>query len=89
MHPRVVAPEQLAFVDVVLSTHGHTDHLDGETLRAIGAPLVAPAGIVELARERSGGEVTAISRGRDRSRSAASASRPSRPSIPASTASAT
>ena len=61
--PRVVAPEQLAFVDVVLSTHGHTDHLDGETLRAIGAPLVAPAGIVPLARERSGGEVTAISEG--------------------------
>ena len=44
MAPRVVAPEQLAFVDVVLSTHGHTDHLDAETLRAIGAPLVAPAG---------------------------------------------
>ena len=47
----------------MLSTHGHTDHLDGETLRAIGAPLVAPAGIVELARGRSGGEVTAISEG--------------------------
>ena len=63
MAPRVVAPEQLAFVDVVLSTHGHTDHLDGETLRAIGAPVVAPARIVELARERSGGEVTPISEG--------------------------
>jgi len=63
MHSRVVAPEQLAFVDIVLSTHGHTDHLDGETLRAIGAPLVVPAGIVELARERSGGEVTVISEG--------------------------
>ena len=63
MHPHVVAPEQLAFVDVVLSTHGHTDHLDGETLRAIGAPVVAPARIVELARERSGGEVTPISEG--------------------------
>lgn len=62
MTRRVVAPEQLAFVDVVLSTHGHTDHLDGETLRAIGAPLVAPAGIVELARERSG-EVTGITEG--------------------------
>ena len=61
--PPVVDPERLTFVDVVLSTHGHTDHLDGETLRAIGAPLVAPAGIVELARERSGGEVTAISEG--------------------------
>lgn len=63
MHPRVVAPEQLAFADVVLSTHGHTDHLDAETLRAIGAPLVAPARIVELARERSGGEVTPIAEG--------------------------
>ena len=63
MRPRVVEPEQLAFADVVLSTHGHTDHLDAETLRAIGAPLVAPAGILELARERSGGEVTPISEG--------------------------
>ena len=63
MHPRAVAPEQLAFVDVVLSTHGHTDHLDGETLQAIGAPLVAPAGIVELARERSGCDVTPIVEG--------------------------
>ena len=63
MAPRVVAPERLTFVDVVLSTHGHTDHLDGETLRAIGTPLVAPTGIVELARERSGGEVTGISEG--------------------------
>ena len=60
---RVVAPERLAFVDVVLSTHGHTDHLDAETLQAIGAPVVAPTGIVELARERSGGEVTGISEG--------------------------
>jgi L-ascorbate metabolism protein UlaG (beta-lactamase superfamily) len=63
MAPRVVAPEQLAFVDVVLSTHGHTDHLDGETLRAIGAPVVAPARIAGLAHERSGAEVTPISEG--------------------------
>ena len=63
MRPRVVAPEQLAYVDVVLSTHGHTDHLDAETLRAVGAPVVAPARIVELARERSGGEVTGVSEG--------------------------
>jgi L-ascorbate metabolism protein UlaG (beta-lactamase superfamily) len=61
--PRVVSPEQLAFVDVVLATHGHTDHLDAETLRAVGAPLVAPARIVALARERSGREVTGISQG--------------------------
>jgi L-ascorbate metabolism protein UlaG (beta-lactamase superfamily) len=60
---RVVAPERLGFADAVLSTHGHTDHLDAETLRAIGAPVIAPAGIVELARERSGGEVTGVSEG--------------------------
>lgn len=63
LRPRVVAPEELSFVDVVLSTHGHGDHLDGETLRAVGAPLVAPARIVELARERSGVAVTPISEG--------------------------
>ena len=63
MTRRVVAPERLAFVDVVLSTHGHTDHLDAETLRAIGAPLVCPAGIVELARERRGAEVTGVAEG--------------------------
>ena len=63
MAARVAAPEQLAFVDVVLSTHGHTDHLDAETLQAIGAPVVAPTRIVELARERSGGKVTGISEG--------------------------
>ena len=63
MTRRVVAPERLTFVDVVLSTHGHTDHLDEETLRAIGASLVVPSGIVDLARERSGGEVTGLSEG--------------------------
>ena len=60
---RVVAPEQLAFADAVLSTHAHGDHLDEETLRAIGAPVVAPAGTVELARELSGAEVTGASEG--------------------------
>ena len=63
MTRRVVAPERLGFADVVLSTHGHGDHLDEETLRAIGAPVVAPAGTVELARRRSGAEVTGVSEG--------------------------
>jgi L-ascorbate metabolism protein UlaG (beta-lactamase superfamily) len=63
MTRRVVAPERLGFADVVLSTHGHGDHLDQETLRAIGAPVVAPARTVELARERSGGEVVGVSEG--------------------------
>ena len=32
MTERVIAPERLDFIDVVTSTHNHTDHLDGETL---------------------------------------------------------
>jgi L-ascorbate metabolism protein UlaG (beta-lactamase superfamily) len=32
MTERVVAPEQLGFVDVVTSSHLHTDHMDAETL---------------------------------------------------------
>ena len=39
MTERVVAPERLDFVDVVTSTHNHTDHLDAETL----LPLLAAA----------------------------------------------
>lgn len=33
----VIDPARLAFADIVTSTHNHTDHLDGETLR----PLLA------------------------------------------------
>jgi L-ascorbate metabolism protein UlaG (beta-lactamase superfamily) len=32
MSERVIAPEQLDFIDIVTSSHNHTDHLDGETL---------------------------------------------------------
>jgi len=32
MTGRVIAPERLDFVDVVTSSHNHTDHLDAETL---------------------------------------------------------
>ena len=32
MTERVVAPEHLDFIDVVTSSHNHTDHLDAETL---------------------------------------------------------
>ena len=35
MTERVVAPERLDFIDVVTSTHNHTDHLDAETLRPL------------------------------------------------------
>ena len=32
MTERIIAPERLDFIDVVTSSHNHTDHLDGETL---------------------------------------------------------
>ncbi len=32
---RVIAPGRLGFVNVVTSSHNHTDHLDGETLTAL------------------------------------------------------
>jgi L-ascorbate metabolism protein UlaG (beta-lactamase superfamily) len=32
MTERVISPERLDFIDVVTSSHNHTDHLDGETL---------------------------------------------------------
>jgi L-ascorbate metabolism protein UlaG (beta-lactamase superfamily) len=34
---RCVDPARLGFVTHALSTHGHTDHFDGESLRAIAA----------------------------------------------------
>jgi L-ascorbate metabolism protein UlaG (beta-lactamase superfamily) len=57
MTRRVVDPRRLDFVDVVCSTHGHTDHLDAETLKPIiasGAALVCPAANRELATDRLG-----------------------------------
>jgi L-ascorbate metabolism protein UlaG (beta-lactamase superfamily) len=32
MTERVISPDQLDFIDVVTSSHNHTDHLDGDTL---------------------------------------------------------
>ena len=51
----VIDPARLDFVDVVTSSHAHTDHLDGETLRALGsAPIVAPEAHRSLVVERAG-----------------------------------
>lgn len=55
----VVAPERLNFVDVVTSSHGHTDHLDKETLVPLfranpKLELICPEAIRELVVDRLG-----------------------------------
>jgi len=57
MTRRVIAPDALPPVDVVTSTHNHTDHLDAETLGPVldnGAALVCPAANAAFAQERLG-----------------------------------
>ena len=56
---RVVPPERLDFIDVITSSHNHTDHLDAETLLAVmkaspPARLVVPAANRSFAAQRLG-----------------------------------
>jgi len=56
---RCIDPALLRMVDVVTSSHHHTDHLDAATLIPLAAdrpplPLVLPAATLELARTRLG-----------------------------------
>ena len=52
----VVEPSALRFADVVTSSHAHSDHLDADTLRALGpdVAIVAPEAHRELVIERAG-----------------------------------
>lgn len=57
MMPPPIAVEDLPRPDIVLVTHGHTDHLDPETLAPLHArfpdvPFVVPASCEALARDR-------------------------------------
>ena len=57
MTARVIAPEQLDFIDVVTSSHNHTDHLDAETLGPLlrvnpGIRLVIPEANRQFVAER-------------------------------------
>lgn len=57
MTERVVAPEKLDFVDLVTSSHNHTDHLDGETLIPLlkanpTLTVIVPRANVSFAAER-------------------------------------
>ena len=59
MTERVVAPERLDFIDVVTSSHNHTDHLDKDTLQPLmranpKLELVIPEGNREFVVDRLG-----------------------------------
>lgn len=59
MSERVIDPERLDFIDIVTSSHAHTDHLDPETLAPLfrvnpGLRFIVPASIAPLAAERAG-----------------------------------
>jgi L-ascorbate metabolism protein UlaG (beta-lactamase superfamily) len=68
MSRRVIDPAHLTGIMVITASHGHTDHLDAETLRELrkadrqspkpsNPSFVAPRAIESLARERWGGNV--------------------------------
>ncbi len=54
-----VQPEQIGFVDLVLCTHAHTDHMDPGTLKPLlaanpSASMIAPRAMRQQAIDRSG-----------------------------------
>jgi L-ascorbate metabolism protein UlaG (beta-lactamase superfamily) len=57
MTERIIAPERLDFVNVVTSSHNHTDHLDGETLVPLlkanpNLMVIVPRANLKFAAER-------------------------------------
>lgn len=62
---RVIDPARLGMVEVVTSSHNHTDHLDASTLGPLfqanpGLKLVLPSANTEFARGRLGSAVPAL-----------------------------
>jgi L-ascorbate metabolism protein UlaG (beta-lactamase superfamily) len=65
MSERVVDPARMDFIDVVTSSHNHTDHLDSETLIPLiktnpAMRMVVPAANQQFAAERLGVEAKTI-----------------------------
>jgi len=57
MTERVIAPEKLDFIEIVTSSHNHTDHLDAETLLPLmkanpALTVIVPAANVDFAANR-------------------------------------
>ncbi|MEM7371192.1 MAG: MBL fold metallo-hydrolase [Bacteroidota bacterium] len=62
MSELVISPEKLDFIDLVTSTHNHTDHLDGETLIPLmqinpGLTLIIPEANRQFVANRIGADV--------------------------------
>ena len=62
MTKRVITPEKLDFIDIVTTSHNHTDHLDGETLRPLlkanpNIEFIIPSANREFIAERVGRNV--------------------------------
>ena len=58
MMPAPVSPDEIGFVDLVLCTHAHTDHMDPGTLKPLlernrSAALIAPRAMRQQALDRS------------------------------------
>ncbi len=56
---RVIAPEQLNFIDVITSSHNHTDHLDAETIvplreANLNLQMIVPEANRQFAAQRFG-----------------------------------
>lgn len=64
-HGPVPEPDSFADVDVVVISHGHHDHLDRPSLRALGDKpvVVVPRGLGRSVRRTTGGEVVELSAG--------------------------
>jgi len=65
MSERVIDPARMDFVDVVTSSHNHTDHLDADTLAPLmkanpAMRVVVPAANRQFAAERLGVDATTI-----------------------------
>lgn len=64
MMPAPIAPEALGRIDLVICTHRHTDHMDGETLQPLCARLPDVRVIVPAAERDEAMRRTGVSAGR-------------------------
>jgi L-ascorbate metabolism protein UlaG (beta-lactamase superfamily) len=64
MTGRVISPEQLNFIDILTSSHNHTDHLDPETIHPLLQANPAMQIVVPAANRESAGQKLGIGENR-------------------------